>query len=149
MSNRWGNWDPRSGSDPPGGYAQYEGDPVFHKHMVACDQYQGAVPRVRYTAKFVQDAVEKDVERLFTPWAVGRPENWKPDPATKMLISTGYWIAEELKKICKNDADIRTQQGAYNRLSRTYDIYETAAEVLNDALDGNIDQNRRGHKRWG
>ena len=103
----------------------------------------------RYTPEHVKNAVLKDVEQLFAPWAVGRPENWVCDPATKMLIATGYWIAEELKTICNNDADVRTQQGAYNRLSRTYDIYETAAEVLNDALDGNIDQNRRGHRRWG
>jgi hypothetical protein len=103
----------------------------------------------RYTAQGVKQAVEADIERLFAPWLVGRSETYKADPATRNLVALGYWLGEELTRIGMNDADRRTQCWKYNRLSRTYDIWETAAECLNEALDGNVEQNRRGHRRWG
>jgi len=103
----------------------------------------------RYTAQAIRAAVEADLDRLFAPWLVGRSETYAADPGTKNLISLGYWLTEELEKVCANDADRRTQAWKYNRLSRTYDIWETAAECLNDVLDGNVEQNRRGHRRWG
>jgi hypothetical protein len=104
---------------------------------------------VKYAAADIKAAVEADIDRLFAPWMVGRAATYTADPATKNLISLGYWLDEELRRIGVNDADRRTQCWKYNRLSRTYDIWETAAEVLNEALDGNVEQNRRGHRRWG
>lgn len=76
----------------------------------------------RYTAQAVRTCVEADVDRLFAPWRVGRPDTWIPDPATKMLVSLGYWLNEELTRVCDNEADVRTQLWKYNRESRTYDI---------------------------
>ena len=102
-----------------------------------------------YTAERCRAAVEADIDRLFAPWREGRSENYTPDPATKQLVALGYWLGEELTRIGMNDADRRTQCWKYNRLSRTYDIWETAAECLNEALAGNVEQNRRGHRRWG
>lgn len=101
-----------------------------------------------WTAEAIQAAVNADIDRLFAPWAVGRPETWKPDPATKTLVAVGYWLREELEKTC-NEADTRTQLWKYNRFSRTYNVWQTAADVLNEALEGDIEQNRRGHRRWG
>lgn len=101
-----------------------------------------------YTADLIKQTVTADVDRLFSPWKVGRAENYSVDPATKNLVALGYWLREELAKVC-NEEDSRTQQWKYNRLSRTYDIWETAAEVMNEALDGNVEQNRKGHRRWG
>ena len=69
--------------------------------------------------------------------------------ATKRLISLGYWLNEELVKLGANEADRKTQIWKYNRMSRTYDVWETAAECLNDVLDGIVEQNRRPHRRWG
>jgi len=103
----------------------------------------------RYTAEYVRAAVELNLDELFAPWLVGRSENYTPDPATKHLVALGYWLGQELERIGMNEADRRTQCWKYNRLSRTYDIWETAAECLNEALDGNVEQNRRGHRRWG
>lgn len=103
----------------------------------------------QYTAEAVRAAVEADIDRLFAPWCVGRSENYTADPATKQLVALGYWLDEELTKIGMNDADRRTQCWKYNRLSRTYDIWQTAADCLNEALEGNVEQNRRGHRRWG
>ena len=103
----------------------------------------------RYTAQAVKARVEADVDRLFAPWRVGRPDTWIPDPATKMLVSLGYWLNEELAKVCTNEVDRRTQLAKYNRDSRTYDIWETACDCLNDVLNDNVEQNRRGHRRWG
>jgi hypothetical protein len=37
MNARWGDWDPRSGSDPPGGWTEYTDDPAFAAHLAACD----------------------------------------------------------------------------------------------------------------
>lgn len=103
----------------------------------------------RYEVHRIKKAVETDIDRLFAPWTVGRPETWVPDPGTKVLIALGYWLREELNRLGANEADVRTQCWKYNRLSRTYDIWESAAECLNDVLDGNVEQNRRGHRRWG
>lgn len=105
--------------------------------------------RPRYTAGSVKEAVETDIDRLFAPWMVGRSENYKVDSATKSVISLGYWLDEELTRLGVNDVDRRTQTWKYNRLSRTYDIWETAAEVMNEVLDGQVEQNRRPHRRWG
>ena len=104
----------------------------------------------RYTSQVIRERVEADIERLFAPWTVGRSENWKPDPTTKSLIALGYWLTEELSKVCKDDDDRRTLQAKYNRLSRTYDIWESAAECMNNAVDDTIPQfNSRRCKRWG
>ena len=103
----------------------------------------------QYTPEFIREIVTNDIDRLFEPWRANRPETWIPDSVTKILVATGYWLTEELKRICKSDADVRTQQGSYNRLSRTYDVYEIAAAVLNEVIDDSVEQNRRGHRRWG
>ena len=103
----------------------------------------------KYTAQSVKLIVQNDIERLFAPWAVGRPEGWAPDTATKEQVSLGYWLAEELTRIGCNEVDRKTQTWKYNRLSRTYDPWEVAAEVLNEAIAGDVEQNRKPHRRWG
>lgn len=103
----------------------------------------------RYTAQGIKASVEADLDRLLQPWMIGRPENYTLDTATKHTIATGYWLNEECTRIGMNDADRRTQCWKFNRHSRTYDIFETAAEVMNEALDGAVEQNRRSHRRWG
>ena len=103
----------------------------------------------RYTAEWVRLAVEQDMTRLMEPWMVGRSPNYTCDLATKHTIATGYLLERELVKLGVNDADRRTQCWKFNRLSRTYDIFETAAECLNDVLDGTVEQDRKPHRRWG
>ena len=103
----------------------------------------------RYTTESVRAAVMANLERLFAPWAVGRPTNWRPDPATKEIVSLGYFLEEELVKLGTNDVDRKEQLWKYNRHSRTYDPWETAAECLNQVLDGTVLQGRKPHRRWG
>lgn len=103
---------------------------------------------VKYTPEMIRELVERDIERLFAPWFEGRSENYTVDSATKNIIAIGYWLDEQLSKIC-NDTDRRTQCLKFNRMSRTYDIWEIAAECINEALAGNVQQNRIAHKRWG
>lgn len=103
---------------------------------------------VKFTSKMIRELVERDIERLFAHWLVGRSENYAVDSATKNIIAIGYWLDEQLSKIC-NDADRRTQCWKFNRMSRTYDIWETAAECINEAIEGSVEQNRVGHRRWG
>lgn len=102
-----------------------------------------------YTAESVKARVLDDIDRLFAPWAVGRPENWKPAPATKELVALGYFLDEELRTLGVSDDDRRTQVAKYNRLSRTYDVWETAAECLREAFDGTVAKERKPHRRWG
>lgn len=101
-----------------------------------------------YKPDNIRDQVKDHIDELFAPWCVGRQEGWIPDPGTKDLIALGYWLRAELARICNED-DARTQLWKYNRLSRTYDIWNVAAECLNDVLNSNVEQNRIGHRRWG
>jgi len=104
----------------------------------------------RYTAEEIKREVKKDFDRLFAPWAVGRPETWIPDPRTKDLISIGAWLTEELQRLGASDDDRRTQQHYYNRWSRSEDdLFELAARTLNIVLSGAVEQNRVPHRRWG
>lgn len=103
----------------------------------------------RYTPEGVKEAVESDLDRLFEPWTVGRPSRWSPDPATKRLVSLGFWLDAELVRLGCSDVNRRTQTAKYNRLSRTYDVWQSAADCLNDVLDGTVEQNRVPHRRWG
>lgn len=106
-------------------------------------------PTGHYSAEYVRCSVELRLDKLFEPWTVGRPAGWVPCPETKHLIALGYWLDQELASLCRTEDDRRTQLAKFNRHSRTYDVWETAAECLNDVLDDKVEQNRRGHRRWG
>lgn len=104
----------------------------------------------RYTAEEVRREVDKDRERLFAPYAVGRPPNWTPDQATRDLVATAAWLDEELRRLGCNDADRKTQNSYYHRWTRsTADYFQVAADSLNTVLDGAVEQNRVPHHRWG
>lgn len=105
--------------------------------------------QLRYTAAGIKAAVDLDKERYFAPWLVGRSATYVADSNTVYTVATGYFLEEELQRLGVNDADRITQAWKYNRFSRTYDIFETAAECLNDVLDGTVEKNRIGHRRWG
>ena len=103
----------------------------------------------RFLPATITAIVEAELDRLFAPWLVGRPPNYAVDGATKRLVSLGLWLDEELRRLNVNDVDRKTQLGKYHRLSRTYDIWQVAAECLNDVLDGTVEQGRVPHRRWG
>ena len=103
----------------------------------------------RFQPASVRAAVDADIDRLFAPWAEGRPANWAPDPMTKRLVALGYFLDEELRRLGCSEADRKIQLAKYNRLSRTYDIWQVAVECLNDVLDGTVEQGRVPHRRWG
>jgi len=106
--------------------------------------------RVKYNAEMIQRAVEEDMANLFNPWTLNRPENWKPDPATKAIISLGYFLDAELKCLLVEPEDRRTLLQKFNRISRSHDIWESAAECLNNVLDESIPKyESRRCKRWG
>lgn len=104
----------------------------------------------RYTPEEVRREVDKDCERLFAPYAVGRPPQWTPDQATRDLVSVAAWLNEELLRLGVNDADRKTQNSYYHRWTRsTADYFMVAAEALNTVLDGAVEQDRKPHRRWG
>jgi hypothetical protein len=98
----------------------------------------------------IQAIVTADEERLFAPWLVGRPEGYRADTATKTMVCLGYWLREELTKLGLSDDDRRIQESAFHRWSRSReDLFVLAAEIINDAIEGKIDRNRRPLRRWG
>lgn len=101
-----------------------------------------------FTPEKIHELVDADIERLFAHWLIGRSENYSTDSMTKNVVAIGKWLDEELKKVC-SDADRITQCNKFNRLCRTYDIWESAAECINEALEGRVIQNRIPHRRWG
>ena len=104
----------------------------------------------RYTAESVQKAVEEKREELFAPYAIGRPTNWTVDTRTKDLVCIGNWLTAEMTAIGTSDEDRRTQQWKFNRLSRSDDnLWQCAADIMNEVLDGTVEKNRIPHHRWG
>lgn len=104
----------------------------------------------RYAADGIREKVSADFERLFSSYAVGRSPTWACDQRTKDTVTISVWMREELTRIGVDDLGRRTQENAFNRHSRSdTDVYELAAQLMNDALDDNIDRFRRPHRRWG
>jgi hypothetical protein len=105
---------------------------------------------MKYIPESIKAAIEADREALFAPYAIGRPDNWSCDMRTKDLICIGNWLANELTLLGISDVDRRTQQWKFNRESRSdLDLFTCAADIMNEAVEGKIEQNRIYHRRWG
>jgi hypothetical protein len=103
-----------------------------------------------YTAENIKEIIEINRESLFASYAVGRPDNWSCDSRTKDLVCIATWLSIELTAIGLSDTDRRTQQCKFNRESRgNIDLFECAANIMNESLAGNVEQNRIPHHRWG
>ena len=103
-----------------------------------------------YTPDHIKKQIEDDRERLFASYAVGRSEGWSVDQQTKDIICISVWMREELIKLEIDELGRKTQEAEFNRYSRSeHNLFELAAVVMNNALSGNIDRNRKTHRRWG
>lgn len=107
-----------------------------------------AVGSSTFTATQIKTLVESELERLLVPWMVGRQSNYAMSIATKHTIGTEYWLREKLTTIC-NEVDCKTQVMKFHRETRTHDIFEIAAECINEALESRVEQNRKPHRKWG
>lgn len=104
----------------------------------------------RYTPESVRAAIEPHRERLFASYTVNRQPGWSCDTRTRDLVCIGNWLPEELVWLGCNEDDRRTQQHFYNRWSRSdHDLWDLTARLLNAVLDGEVQQNRVPHHRWG
>jgi hypothetical protein len=104
----------------------------------------------RYTAELIKEDIESRRVELFASYAVGRADTWVCDSRTKDLICIANWLLLELTKIGISEVDRRTQQWKFNRESRAdLDLFVCAADIMNEALDGKVQQNRIPHHRWG
>ena len=109
-----------------------------------------AEAHVVFTAQAIREDVSRHEDRLFAPWRVGRPDNYAPDSRTKATVCLGFWMREELQKLGLSEEDRRIQENAFYRWSRSReDLFELAAEIMNDAASGNILRDRVPHHRWG
>ena len=104
----------------------------------------------RYTAEAIKEDIEARRVELFASYAIGRSPNWTVDFRTKDLICISNWLLLELTKVGVSEVDRRTQQWKFNRESRAdSDLFQCAADIMNEALDGKVEQNRKPHHRWG
>lgn len=103
-----------------------------------------------YTGEDILACVEADRERLFASYAYGRPPGWACDQRTKDIICISLWLREELTRVGIDEQGRKTQEGEFNRYGRSDgDLFALAANVMNNAVAGDIDRNRRTHRRWG
>lgn len=103
-----------------------------------------------YTAYEVKVAVDSDRSRLFGSYEVGRPTGWACDQRTKDLVCLSLWLREEMTRIGLDDLGRIVLEGEFNRYSRSdQDLFELAAGIMNKAMTGQIDRDRRTHRRWG
>lgn len=105
---------------------------------------------MRYTASFILGIIAAGRERLFADYARNRLENWKVDSRTQDFVCLSTWLREELTSVGIDDHGRIVQQGVFSRYSRSDDdLFELAAQVMNDAINDNIDRDRKTHRRWG
>lgn len=103
-----------------------------------------------YTVSSVMSAVRRNADRLFAPYAVGRSPTWACDQRTRDVWCIGCWMGEELTRLNVGDDVRRTQQAEFNRYSRSdEDLWARAASIMNAAVLGDVDVNRKTHRRWG
>lgn len=105
-----------------------------------------------YTRDQISTIALVEGDRLFHPWTVGRPVRWTIDHRSRWLIVIEYLMHEELKKLDIDDEGRKAQVDVFHRHSRMEserDPCELAARLLNDAIAGKIDRDRKPHKRWG
>lgn len=106
--------------------------------------------KVKYDKESVKTDIEQKRERLLSSFVANRPQNWSCDSRTKELISISTWLREEMLLLSLDELGRKTQEGEFNRISRSVeDLYDLAANIMNDVLSDNINRNRRPHRRWG
>ena len=105
---------------------------------------------LRYSPEMVREALEPHRERLFASYSANRPPGWSTDLRTKDMVCLGHWLTEELQRLEVSEVDRRTQQAFFNRWCRSdEDLFDLAARTLNAVLDGEVEQDRKPHHRWG
>jgi hypothetical protein len=123
---------------------------LYTKRAQWCNNSPVSTDQVPYTAESIRAAVDADRERLFAAYSANRPPNWNCDQRTKDLVAIGNWIDGEHRRLGIDDLGRTTQDGRFNRESRSRDdLWTLAAEIMNDTLIDKIDRFRRPHRRWG
>jgi hypothetical protein len=94
--------------------------------------------------------IEIERPRLFASYAEGRSPRWTCDQRTKDTVCLSVWLREELERLDIDELGRKVQEGEFYRYARSdEDLFELAATILNNAVTGNIDRDRRTHRRWG
>ncbi len=138
------------GADPGGHVSTGGGVLGAAQTLGEVQALRGLIPMPRYTAESCRAAVEPHRERLFASYVANRQPGWSCDIRTRDLVCLGNWLAEELTRLGCGDDDRRTQQAFYNRWSRSdEDLWDLGARTLNAVLDGEVEQGRVPHHRWG
>jgi hypothetical protein len=97
--------------------------------------------KVRYTSETVQTSLALKVDEYFAKLSIGQPPTWKCDQRTKDIFCLYQWLIDELTAIKCADEDRRHMLWYFNRKSRAEDdLFSLTAKVMNDTLDGKIDQ---------
>lgn len=92
-----------------------------------------------YTAESVRQSLTPKWEVYYAKLAVGQPPNWKCDQRTKENFCLTQWMIDECNKLgCSPDEAHNLLRG-FNRHARAdNDLYQTAADVMNTYLNGDM-----------
>lgn len=102
------------------------------------------------TLACIRASVAEHGDRLWAAWARGRPEGWKADDRTRLMVVIGFWLAEELTRFRLTPEDVKLLEQVFHRRSRSEeDLIQIAKDVLDAAATGAIDRDRVPHRRWG
>jgi hypothetical protein len=93
-----------------------------------------------YNAMGVAISLANKRNQYLAKLRVGQSDTWKCDRRTEDLFVIQNWLIDELKQILPKDDDRLQMQRFFNRkASGTEDLYQLAANVMTDALQGRID----------
>jgi hypothetical protein len=113
-----------------------------------------ASAKPHFTLEDIKEAVDADEERLFKDWSTGRPEGWKCDQQTKDAVCLYKWLSERLSEMVVlgiiSDDDRKIKEQKFNRWARSRtDLHQLTSEIINEAINGEIERDRIPHHRWG
>ena len=92
-----------------------------------------------YTADSIRRSLAPKWDEYYAKLAVGQPANWKCDETTKQNFCLTQWMIDECAKLLCSWDDTHNLLRGFNRQARSsHDLYQTAAEVMNNYVNGEV-----------
>ncbi len=92
-----------------------------------------------YTAEGVRQSLAPKWDTYYAKLAVGQPPNWKCDETTKQNFCLTQWMIDECNSLGCSWDDAHNLLRGFNRHARaSHDLYQTAADVMNTYVNGDI-----------
>jgi hypothetical protein len=92
-----------------------------------------------YTSESVRASLAPKWDSYYAKLAIGQPPTWKCDQRTKDNFCLTQWMIDECNRIGCSWEDAHNLLRGFNRHARAdTDLYQTAADVMNTYLNGDI-----------